>query len=105
MPHIVKISQRRKGSGAQVRFQSRSFIDSDTSEKVDGMRRIQWTACVGFGGRHGSDSVDGMRRITHSESSESLRHPTTRTHARFYQNLLVQVHLLTVRVGLMRHAI
>jgi len=65
MPHIVKISQRRKGSGAQVRFQSRSFIDSDTSEKVDGMRRIQWTACVGFGGRHASDSVDGMRRITH----------------------------------------
>jgi hypothetical protein len=63
MPHIVKISQRRKGSGAQVRFQSRSFIDSDTSEKVDGMRRIQWTACVGFGGRHASDSVDGMRRI------------------------------------------
>jgi len=64
MPHIVKISQRRKGSGAQVRFQSRSFIDSDTSEKVDGTRRIQWTAWIGFGGRHASDSVDGMRRIT-----------------------------------------
>jgi hypothetical protein len=55
MPHIVKISQRRKGSGAQVRFQSRSFIDSDTSEKVDGMRRIRWTAWIGFGGRHASD--------------------------------------------------
>jgi hypothetical protein len=63
MPHIVKISQRRKGSGAQVRFQSRSFIDSDTSEKVDGTRRIQWTAWIGFGGRHASDSVDGMDRI------------------------------------------
>jgi hypothetical protein len=61
MPHIVKISQRRKGSGAQVRFQSRSFIDSDTSEKVDGTRRIQWTAWIGFGGRHASDYAGDVK--------------------------------------------
>jgi len=39
---------------------------SGKAQKVVGMRRIQWTASSGFGGRHGPDSLVGMPRITHS---------------------------------------
>jgi hypothetical protein len=39
--------------------------DSDNDQKVDGMRRIQWTASIGLGGRHAPDSVAAFPRITH----------------------------------------
>jgi len=38
--------------------------DSDNDQKVDGMRRIQWTASIGLGGRHAPDSVAAFPRIT-----------------------------------------
>jgi len=36
---------------------------SDTSEKSDAMRRNDWMAWLGTGGRHPSDSMVGMARI------------------------------------------
>jgi len=53
MPHIVKISQRRKGSGLvpeQViyRFRHERKSGRHASDSVDGMRRNGWTACVGL---------------------------------------------------------
>jgi hypothetical protein len=38
--------------------------DSAVSEKVVGIRRFQWTACSGIGGRHVLDSLVALRRNT-----------------------------------------
>ncbi|MEW6242472.1 MAG: hypothetical protein AB1564_16850 [Chloroflexota bacterium] len=37
--------------------------DSDDRQNVDGMRRIQWPASTGLGGRHAPDSVAAFARI------------------------------------------
>jgi len=72
MPHLMKISQRRQNSSAQVKSRANQplhpiptgaekwtasvgFGGRHASDSVDGIRRIQWTACVGFSGRHASD--------------------------------------------------
>jgi hypothetical protein len=38
--------------------------DSDLRLKMDGIHRIVWTACSGFGGRHAPDSMATFGRIT-----------------------------------------
>jgi hypothetical protein len=48
-------------------FRSMPSTDSDDRHIVDGIRRIQWPASTGLGGRHAPDSVAAFRRITHSE--------------------------------------
>jgi len=37
--------------------------DSDVPEKLDAMRRNHWSAWIGTGGRHPSESMVGMSRI------------------------------------------
>jgi len=47
--------------------------DSAHPKKADGMLRIQWTTCSGFGGRLAPDSLADMDRITHRERRGLLK--------------------------------
>jgi hypothetical protein len=49
--------------------------DSGVREKVDAMRRNDWSACSGMaGGRHPSESMVGMARIMHIRIPEHAVH-------------------------------